>query len=31
VVGVNPFWIWTQAFIVLFVLAGIVIGIVKLL
>jgi hypothetical protein len=30
VVGVSPFWIWTQAFIVLFVLAGIVIGIVKL-
>jgi len=26
----SPFWIWTQAAIVLFVLAGIVIAIVKL-
>jgi len=27
---VSPFWIWTQVAIVIFVLAGIVIGIVKL-
>jgi len=27
---VSPFWVWTQALIVLFVLAGIVIAIVKL-
>jgi len=27
---VSPFWLWTQALIVLFVLAGIVIAIVKL-
>jgi len=27
---VSPFWIWTQAAIVVFVLAGIVIAIVKL-
>jgi len=27
---VSPFWIWTQALIVIFVLAGIVIAIVKL-
>jgi hypothetical protein len=26
----SPFWIWTQAFIVLFVVIGIVIAIVKL-
>jgi len=26
----SPFWVWTQAAIVLFVLAGIVIAIVKL-
>jgi hypothetical protein len=26
----SPFWIWTQAAIVVFVLAGIVVGIVKL-
>jgi hypothetical protein len=30
VVGMSPFWIWTQAAIVVFVLAGIVIAIVKL-
>jgi hypothetical protein len=29
--GVSPFWIWTQALIVIFVLAGIVIGTIKLL
>ncbi len=28
--GVNPFWLWLQALIVVFVLAGIVIGAVKL-
>lgn len=28
--AMSPFWIWTQALIVLFVLAGIVIAIVKL-
>jgi len=27
---VNPFWIWVQVLIVIFVLAGIVIGVVKL-
>jgi len=27
---VNPFWLWTQALIVVFVLAGIVIAITKL-
>jgi len=27
---VSPFWIWTQALIVIFVLAGMVIAIVKL-
>jgi hypothetical protein len=30
VVAMSPFWIWTQAAIVVFVLAGIVIAIVKL-
>jgi hypothetical protein len=30
VVCMSPFWIWTQAAIVVFVLAGIVIAIVKL-
>jgi hypothetical protein len=30
VVRMSPFWIWTQAAIVVFVLAGIVIAIVKL-
>jgi len=28
---VNPFWLWLQALIVVFVLAGMVIGAVKLL
>ena len=28
--AVNPFWLWTQALIVVFVLAGIVIAITKL-
>lgn len=28
--GMSPFWIWTQGAIVVFVLAGIVIAIVKL-
>jgi hypothetical protein len=28
--AMSPFWIWTQALIVVFVLAGIVIAIVKL-
>jgi hypothetical protein len=28
---VSPFWIWTQVAIVVFVLAGIVIGAIKLL
>lgn len=28
--GVNPFWLWLQALIVIFVLAGMVIGAVKL-
>jgi hypothetical protein len=28
--GVSPFWIWMQALIVVFVLAGIVIATVKL-
>jgi hypothetical protein len=28
---VSPFWVWTQALIVLFVLAGIVIALVKIL
>jgi len=27
---VSPFWIWTQALIVLFVLAGIVIALIRL-
>jgi len=27
---VSPFWLWTQALIVVFVLAGIVIAIIKL-
>jgi len=27
----SPFWVWTQALIVLFVLAGIVIALVRLL
>jgi len=27
----SPFWVWTQALIVLFVLAGIVIALVKIL
>jgi hypothetical protein len=30
VLAMAPFWIWTQAAIVIFVLAGIVIAIVKL-
>jgi hypothetical protein len=30
VLAMSPFWIWTQAAIVTFVLAGIVIAIVKL-
>jgi hypothetical protein len=30
VLAMSPFWIWTQAAIVVFVLAGIVIAIVKL-
>jgi hypothetical protein len=30
VLAMSPFWIWTQAAIVIFVLAGIVIAIVKL-
>jgi hypothetical protein len=29
--GVSPFWIWMQVLIVIFVLAGIIIGTVKLL
>jgi hypothetical protein len=28
--GMSPFWIWTQAAIVVFVTAGIVVAIVKL-
>jgi hypothetical protein len=30
VTGMSPFWIWTQAAIVVFVLAGAIVAIVKL-